>query len=160
MKQAMEMVREFHDRFDVPVQALPGLPDDAEERRLRMNLVAEEFFEYLKAEVTDDLIEIADGLADLIYVACGTALAYGIPLTEIFEEVHRTNMLKEGGGTRADGKILKPEGWEPPQIEEILQVRRNLVNEVCQVESERRPPWRALDFGTAIRDRSGSPSHE
>jgi predicted HAD superfamily Cof-like phosphohydrolase len=39
----------------------------------------------------------------------------------IFEEVHRTNMLKTGGGKRHDGKILKPPGWERPKIAEILK---------------------------------------
>jgi len=29
---------------------------------------------------------------------------------------HASNMAKEGGKTRADGKVLKPEGWRPPDI--------------------------------------------
>jgi predicted HAD superfamily Cof-like phosphohydrolase len=29
-------------------------------------------------------------------------------------------MKKVGGKMRPDGKVLKPEGWKPPQIEEIL----------------------------------------
>jgi predicted HAD superfamily Cof-like phosphohydrolase len=30
-------------------------------------------------------------------------------------------MAKAGGPTRADGKKLKPEGWEPPRIKEMLK---------------------------------------
>jgi len=29
---------------------------------------------------------------------------------------HASNMAKEGGKTRADGKVPKPEGWRPPDI--------------------------------------------
>lgn len=48
------------------------------------------------------------------------AIDLGIDIKPLFEEVHRTNMLKVGGPTRADGKILKPEGWQPPRIRELL----------------------------------------
>jgi predicted HAD superfamily Cof-like phosphohydrolase len=59
-------------------------------------------------------------MCDVIYVICGTAVEFGIDLAPFFAEVHRTNMAKEGGATRADGKILKPEGWQPPRIAEML----------------------------------------
>ena len=73
-----------------------------------------------------DLVEIADGLADLIYVLIGTSIAYGIDLEPIWDEVHKTNMAKVGGGVRGDGKILKPEGWEPPEIERLLVAQLSL----------------------------------
>ena len=42
-----------------------------------------------------NLPEVADGLADLSYVAyCGTAAALGIDMEPIFQEVHRSNMNK------------------------------------------------------------------
>jgi predicted HAD superfamily Cof-like phosphohydrolase len=34
--------------------------------------------------------------------------------------VQRCNMLKSTGPVRSDGKRLKPEGWEPPRIRELL----------------------------------------
>lgn len=91
---------------------------------MRRDILSEEFSEYLQAEKDDDLIEIADALADIIYVALGTAVAYGIPMDRVFDEVHRSNMSKldrDGNVVRRDdGKILKSCEWSPPQIEWIL----------------------------------------
>lgn len=67
-----------------------------------------------------NLVEVIDGLCDLLYVVYGAAVTMGIDLDPFYAEVHRSNMAKEGGGTRADGKILKPAGWLPPDIESIL----------------------------------------
>lgn len=58
-----------------------------------------------------------------LYVVFGTAIEFGVDLTPFFAEVHRTNMLKVGGATRADGKILKPDGWEPLRIAMMLEAR-------------------------------------
>jgi predicted HAD superfamily Cof-like phosphohydrolase len=46
---------------------------------------------------------------------------YGVDMDPIWAEVRRTNMAKTGGAKRADGKLLKPEGWEPPRIRECLE---------------------------------------
>jgi predicted HAD superfamily Cof-like phosphohydrolase len=97
-----------------------------EERDLRKKLLIEEVNEYYNAEYADDLVEIADALADIIYIACGTAVSYGIPLDRVFTEVHRSNMAKLVDGKvlrRSDGKIQKPEGWTPPDIETILATK-------------------------------------
>lgn len=116
-------VREFHRACDLPVAPRPALPDPAA-RQLRMRLLLEEVTELTEAEISEDLTQIADALADIIYIACGTALAYGIPLDEVFTEVHRSNLTKVGpDGTvvvRADGKILKGAQYDPPHIARIL----------------------------------------
>jgi predicted HAD superfamily Cof-like phosphohydrolase len=109
-------VKDFQIAFGLNVGTEPEFPGDAE-RRLRIKLLREEFEEYLEAEKDDDLVEVADALADIIYIACGTAVSYGIPLDRVFAEVHRSNMAKLVDGKpirREDGKILKPEGWTPP----------------------------------------------
>jgi len=74
-----------------------------------------------KAQVRIDLPELADGIADLMYVAEGTNLEFGIDSGPIAAEVHRANMTKRGGGKRADGKSLKPAGWRGPDIEGELK---------------------------------------
>jgi predicted HAD superfamily Cof-like phosphohydrolase len=70
-----------------------------------------------------DLVEIADGVADVIVVATGTALACGIRPEPIQQLVDESNLAKFGPGSkrREDGKWLKPPGWEPPKIAEELQ---------------------------------------
>ena len=116
-------VHDFHKAFELPIGEKPHLPDMAQ-RELRGKLLTEEFKEYINAEHDNDLVEIADALADIIYIACGTAVAYGIPLDKVFKEVHRSNMAKLVNGKvvrREDGKVLKPEGWKPPKVDKILK---------------------------------------
>ena len=109
-------VKDFQVAFGLNVGTKPELPS-ADERCLRIRLLEEEFSEYLTAEREDDIVEIADALADIIYIACGTAVSYGIPLDRVFAEVHRSNMAKLVDGKpirREDGKVMKPAGWTPP----------------------------------------------
>jgi len=116
-------VRAFQRAVGQHVGDKPEFPNK-EERDLRRKLLAEEYSEYIVAEYKNDFVEVADALADIIYIVCGTAVSYGIPLDDIFEEVHASNMAKLVDGKvlrRADGKIQKPEGWEPPNIERILR---------------------------------------
>lgn len=93
-------------------------------------------------EMLNALTRIADDIGDSIYVLCGLANCLGIPLAEVYQEIHRTNMQKtipdgQGGYTvrrRADGKILKPDNWEPPNIKAIL---RKTIARVARNDSER-----------------------
>ena len=119
-----DAVEAFHEAFGLLRGEHPELPD-LPTRGLRIKLLREEFEEYLKAEAEDDLVEVADALADIIYIAYGTAVAYGIPLDRVFAEVHKSNMAKLVDGKvirRADGKILKPETWTPPDIKGVLGI--------------------------------------
>ena len=114
---------EFHTAFDLTRSNAPELPSK-EIRDLRKSLLEEEWTEYLEGEQADDIVEIADALADIIYIAYGTAVAYGIPMDKVFAEVHRSNMSKLGEDGkpiyRDDGKVLKPATWSPPDIRGIL----------------------------------------
>lgn len=118
-------VKDFHVKFNLPVSETPNIPDDADLRALRRKLMREEYLEYTEAELDhNDLEKIARELADIIYIACGTACVYGIPLDKVFGEVHRSNMDKLGADGkpvyREDGKVLKPEGWVAPNIKKVL----------------------------------------
>ena len=57
-----------------------------------------------------------------IYVEIGTALQLGIPLDRVWTEVHRSNMAKVADGVVLNemGKVQKPEGWEPPDVEKAV----------------------------------------
>lgn len=122
-KTMFEMVRDFHTAFGQRVGTKPELPD-YQERELRMRLMKEEVNEYNKAEDNSDLTNLAVELADIIYIACGTAVSYGIPLDDVFNAIHQANMNKLIDGKvirREDGKIKKPEGWQPADIAGILK---------------------------------------
>lgn len=61
-------------------------------------------------------------LADLQYVVSGMAVALGIPLEEVFERVHQSNMSKLVNGKplkRADGKFLKGPNYKKPVLDDL-----------------------------------------
>ena len=74
-----------------------------------------------KSGIRVNLVELADGLADLDYVIEGARVEFGIDGVPIAAEVHRANMAKTTGSVREDGKRLKPPGWQPPDIEGELK---------------------------------------
>jgi predicted HAD superfamily Cof-like phosphohydrolase len=117
-------VAEFHRAFNLPMRQLPSTEIDYALARLRIALLEEEVSEFVTASEKGDLIGITDALADIVYVAYGTALTYGIDLDSALREVHRSNMSKLGsGGTpliRSDGKVLKSEHYFPPDIAAVL----------------------------------------
>jgi predicted HAD superfamily Cof-like phosphohydrolase len=100
---------------------------------LRRTLLREEFEETIAAldvvrahvaagdDVTlDDLAAVGHELADLLYVTYGTFLALGLPADAVFTEVHRANLAKAAGPRRADGKQLRPEGWQPADVAAVI----------------------------------------
>lgn len=124
MRKCVTDVSEFHDTAKINRRFHPLLPGPTE-RSLRMRLLREEFEEYMKAEAEGDIVEVADGLIDMVYVAVGTGLTYGLPMVPLWNEVQRANMAKFPGGVarfRPDGKIIKPEGWTPPEIGKVLDL--------------------------------------
>ncbi|WP_422932074.1 MazG nucleotide pyrophosphohydrolase domain-containing protein [Singulisphaera sp. PoT] len=123
MAQVRDMfadVLQFH-RTMCPEQ-VREMPDVSGEelRDLRKKLIGEEVDELHEAMAKGDAVEVADALADLLYVVFGTSVAYGIDIRPVWEAVHRANMAKAGGPRREDGKVLKPDGWEPPAVAAIL----------------------------------------
>jgi predicted HAD superfamily Cof-like phosphohydrolase len=109
-------VIEFHTALDIPVGSVIGISRGD----LRARLIGEEARETNYAIWNNDLVGAIDGLCDLLCVVYGTAVEFGIDLAPFWKEVHRSNMAKVGGPVRADGKVLKPDGWTPPDIEGIL----------------------------------------
>jgi len=71
-----------------------------------------------------DRAHIARELADVVYIAYGTAHAFAIDLDAAVTEVHRAAMSKLVGPglpiVREDGKVLKPPGFAPPDMTEAL----------------------------------------
>jgi predicted HAD superfamily Cof-like phosphohydrolase len=116
MSDMQQMVMEWHRKFDIVISGTPQI----RRASLRCELIREEAAETIEAIERGDLVEAIDGMCDLLYVTFGAAVEFGVDLTPFFAEVHRTNMAKEGGSTRQDGKFIKPEGWQKPRIAEML----------------------------------------
>lgn len=144
-------VRAFHEACGLPCgnPAAPGLTH--EEARLRAKLIAEEAVEVMHAlgltqeEVAwafagasvaqggkdggwpahpgqaANMERVAKECADLAYVTEGTLVQAGLPAEEIWAVVHASNMAKAGGPRRSDGKLLKPDGWAPPDVAGVLE---------------------------------------
>jgi len=115
-----EDILEFHKVFKHHIEKKPTLPL-TEVWKLRYNLIKEEMEETLESIERADLVELADGIGDSIVVLLGTAVSYGIDMRPIWKLIHSSNMAKLGGGKRADGKSLKPEGWNPPDIKSEIR---------------------------------------
>lgn len=129
---ASNMVREFHEKYGHPVLTEPTIPAwDREE--LREALIAEELEELRDAQemrsVTEEerrakLTAVADALGDLIYVVEGAALEYGIDLSAVVAEIHRSNLTKLGDDGRpiysSLGKVEKGANFEEPNLSSVL----------------------------------------
>lgn len=118
-------VAEFHSAVGLSLRRLPTTDISAEIVKLRISLLTEEVAEFTEASNVSDLNGIADALADIVYVAYGAALTYGIDLDAVLTEVHRSNMTKfDAGGKpllRLDGKVLKSPLYVPPDIGGVLR---------------------------------------
>lgn len=118
-----ELVREFHRTFGLDVRSTPTevSPRLAAHRG---ELLAEEAAEVAEVSVSGPLDRLAHELADVVYVAYGTALVHGIDLDAVLAEIHRSNMTKVGPDgrivRRADGKVLKGEHYEAPDVSAVL----------------------------------------
>lgn len=105
------MIEEFHKKFEIEIT-----PFLIETRRA---LMEEEAQEYQDAEEAKDIVNIADALADIVYVAYGTALCYDIDLDAVLEEVHRSNMTKTAPEVKG-GKVVKGDNYSSPDIERVI----------------------------------------
>jgi predicted HAD superfamily Cof-like phosphohydrolase len=96
MRNELDLVKEFHDKFRVLISKDPSLI--AEDRFLnRYKLMKDEVEEYLQGAGNGDLENIAKELSDILYAVYGTILEHGLQdkIEDIFTEVHRSNMSKE-----------------------------------------------------------------
>ena len=124
LSDAMACVARFHEAFGLPRASRPDADIPAELAKLRVDLLVEETGEFADASAKNDIVGIADALANIVYVAYGAAVTYGIDLDAALREVHRSNMSKldEQGHPvyREDGKVLKSARYRPPDISGIL----------------------------------------
>lgn len=92
MFRELSRVADFHRKHKFPVGL--GIGQDPKTDLVRAHLVAEELGEFTLALANKDIVLAADALGDLIYVVVGAAVTYGIPLKQVFDEIHKSNMTK------------------------------------------------------------------
>ncbi|EFG07794.1 secreted protein [Streptomyces clavuligerus] len=120
------LVQQFHHAFGLDARRAPAeIPPELAAHR--QDLLAEEFAEVSEVAVTGPLDHLAQELADVVYIAYGTALVHGIDLDEVLAEVHRANMSKLGPDhtpvRRPDGKVLKGPHYRAPDIASVLRAQ-------------------------------------
>lgn len=127
--------REFMQQFDLPAPASPGLYPGT--LPMWENMLHEEMAEFLHAlqefkqmdgcgtdEQQRRMAELTAEGVDVLNVLTGLLLSQGMPLEAMTEAIHQANLRKQIDGKvvrRADGKILKPEGWQPADKLAVIQ---------------------------------------
>ena len=95
---------------------------------LYTSLIQEEVDELWTANAAADPKECLDALIDILVVTVGAIHSLGADGSGAWNEVMRTNFAKIDPTTgrvnkREDGKVLKPEGWTPPELDQFIQTR-------------------------------------
>lgn len=90
-----------------------------------LKLIEEEAEELNQAIINKDRVEMLDALIDIVVVTIGAIHSMGADGEGAWNEVMRTNFAKIDPETgkvrkREDGKVLKPVGWLPPNLESFL----------------------------------------
>ena len=119
-----QAIEHFHRIYEQPISRVTSWPKP-ERINMRVELIIEELFELQDAVDSNDMIETADALGDLIYVIFGMAIELGIPMGYVLRSIQRSNMSKlDADGKpiyRDDGKILKGPNFQEPDIEFVLR---------------------------------------
>ncbi len=126
MKNKIEAVKAFHTAFNIGYISTPKANLGPAKNKLRFDLMKEENQEYFQAAQSNDLVEVADALGDMLYILCGTIIEHGMQdkIEAVFNEIQRSNMSKLGADGqpiyREDGKVLKGPNYFKPNIKSIL----------------------------------------
>ena len=105
-------------------QTVEGFNQD--QFHLYVNLIKEESTELTEAINNNDSVETLDALVDILVVTIGAIHSMGADGEGAWKEVMMTNFAKIDHDTgkvrkREDGKVLKPMGWTPPELEQFLK---------------------------------------
>jgi predicted HAD superfamily Cof-like phosphohydrolase len=97
-----------------------------EQYGMYLALIDEEVSELTAALIDNDRVEQLDALIDILVVTIGAIHSMGSDAEGAWKEVMSTNFAKIDKETgkvrkREDGKVLKPVGWLPPNLEPFLK---------------------------------------
>jgi predicted HAD superfamily Cof-like phosphohydrolase len=100
--------------------------NNQQQYEMYLNLVIEEMQELAVAVRENDRTEQLDALIDILVVTIGAIHSMGADAEGAWKEVMSTNFAKIDKETgkvrkREDGKVLKPQGWTPPELGQFLK---------------------------------------
>ena len=122
MNHWQSTVRIFQREMEQSVSPQPGHVDP-EYKDFLISLIKEEYQELKDAMEGEGVHSIAGEMVDLIWVTLNAANAYGIDLEPFFEAIALANLQKSGGPVAPNGKRLKPDGWKPAPLQQLLQAQ-------------------------------------
>lgn len=98
---------------------------NADQFNMYLKLIEEEAEELNQAIIAKDKVEMLDALIDILVVTVGAINSLGADGEGAWNEVMRTNFAKIDPVTgkvrkRDDGKVLKPDDWQPPNLKPFL----------------------------------------
>ena len=109
-------------------QETPAFPQStvSDQAELYKKLIKEEVEEFWEAEAASDDVEQIDACFDMMWVIVGYMKSRGWDCENIWDEGAKSNLSKIDSVTglvkrREDGKILKPEGWKPPDFTKFVK---------------------------------------
>jgi predicted HAD superfamily Cof-like phosphohydrolase len=109
-------------------QEYPKTPDPqvSDLAELYKKLIKEEVEEFWEAEAVSDDAEQLDACFDMMWVIIGYMKARGWDCAAAWDEGAKSNLAKIDRNTgmvrrREDGKILKPDGWTPPNFSKFVR---------------------------------------
>ena len=118
-----DKVKIFMETFGQEVKIKPSFSTD-KINKLRYDLIKEELDELRVALENKDLLEVADALTDILYVAYGAGHAFGIDLDKCFEEVQNSNMSKLDENNKPiyneSGKVMKGPKYFKPNLSKFV----------------------------------------
>ena len=121
------MTNPFRDQEKF-MRACDQTVDDFNQEQFKMylGLITEEVSELSEAVGKHDKVETLDALIDILVVTIGAIHSLGADAEGAWKEVMRTNFAKIDRDTgkvrkREDGKVLKPLGWQPPDLKTFIK---------------------------------------
>lgn len=86
----------------------------------RSHMIVQEASELMEAWHDADPVAIADAIGDLLYVVLGSAVAAGIDIEPVFDDIQRSNMTKSRNEDRSSSLHPKGVSYSPPDLRPIL----------------------------------------
>mgnify|MGYP001077670398 CR=1 FL=1 len=132
MNSRENQVRRFQKAMEQPIDAELS----SKQLMLRMSFIDEEVKELRDETLTavkeleetktvshQVRVNILKELGDIMYVASGFAVTFGLPISRAFDRIHESNMSKMVDGKalkNADGKVMKGPNYQPPSLDDLV----------------------------------------